>query len=640
MSSTETEVSTVSDTPPVPTSPLSSSTSVSAADTAHSQAKSLSESCERAAGIVASIISQESTPVEVPEPPPALPSLSLNATVPMPPEVVSSSAVPAFSPTSASTSTPTPASAPPVLKKSWASLLRPAAGEAGSASKSSLPTSSNVGFSIPASPPPPLVPPVRCVELIALSITLPGASSTIGWKITGHMTRAGYGYGSSRARVQAVNLSPVQNPRPRARLFTCSRAVLAPHSWPSHAPPRLLQGTPNLLTPSLLTEALSGHTSIFTLFGGQGINEIYFDELQTLFDAYRPFVEPFLASIIDEVLQPLASASQGTSFYEHGLNIISWLSGAFTQYLVAARVSGLSPAELSARFSGASGHSQGLVTAVAVFSSKDDASFLENVQKALKWLFFAGMQGQQLFPVLALEPSVVQDSIDGGEGQPTPMLSVNGLLLKDLQPHISKTNKYLPDNSQISVSLHNGPRNFIVTGPPHALYGLIANLRKIRAPNSSDQSKVEFSNQYLRDAADKVIYQDLNGEELWTAEGLQIPVYHTENGSDLRAQTGSLISSLRPCTGQKLQAYPKVQHMLSTGAGGISGIGPLTARNLDGRGVRVIVIGEKGKGDAEFYSTSSTYDASAAGALLGPHTPLLAPEPDIIASKVRAQLNV
>jgi hypothetical protein len=42
--------------------------------------------------------------------------------------------------------------------------------------------------------------------------------------------------------------------------------------------------------------------------------------------------------------------------------------------------------------------------------------------------------------------------------------------------------------------------------------------------------------------------------------------------------------------------------MLLTGAGGISGIGPLTAHNLDGHGVRVIVIGEKGKGDAEFYS--------------------------------------
>lgn len=43
-------------------------------------------------------------------------------------------------------------------------------------------------------------------------------------------------------------------------------------------------------------------------------------------------------------------------------------------------------------------------------------------------------------------------------------------------------------------------------------------------------------------------------------------------------------------------------HAVDFGAGGISGIGPLTARNLDGRGVRVIVIGEKGRGDAEFYS--------------------------------------
>jgi fatty acid synthase subunit alpha, fungi type len=332
-----------------------------------------------------------------------------------------------------------------------------------------------------------------------------------------------------------------------------------------------VEGTPKLPTPSLLAEALSGRASVFALFGGQGINEVYFDELQTLFDTYRPFVEPFLTSTVNQVLQPLALASQDTSFYEHGLDVISWLTGVtprppvtyfasvpvsfpligltqFTQYLVAARVSGLSPAELSARFSGASGHSQGLVTAIAISSSKDDTSFLENAQKALKWLFFAGLRGQQLFPVLALEPSVVQDSIEGGEGQPTPMLSVNGLLLNDLQPHISKTNKYLPDNSQINVSLHNGPRSFIVTGPPRSLYGLVTNLRKVRAPNGSDQSKVEFSkrkpvfnarflvvgvpfhSQYLQDATDKVIDEDLNGEELWTSEGLQIPVYHTEDG--------------------------------------------------------------------------------------------------------------
>ena len=136
-----------------------------------------------------------------------------------------------------------------------------------------------------------------------------------------------------------------------------------------------------------------------------------------------------------------------------------------------------------------------------------------------------------------LEPSVVQDSIDGGEDQTIPMLSVNGLLLKDLQPLISKTNKYLPDNPQTGVSLHDGPCKFTITGPPRALYRFVANLHTIRAPNSSNQSKVEFAkqkpvfsmrflvvgvpfhSQYLRDAADKVISQDLNGEKLWTAKG-------------------------------------------------------------------------------------------------------------------------
>ena len=54
------------------------------------------------------------------------------------------------------------------------------------------------------------------------------------------------------------------------------------------------------------------------------------------------------------------------------------------------------------------------------------------------------------------------------------MLSITGLSLKDLEGHIAKTNKHLPDNSKIGVSLHNGPRAFVVTGPSRALYGLAA----------------------------------------------------------------------------------------------------------------------------------------------------------------------
>jgi hypothetical protein len=143
--------------------------------------------------------------------------------------------------------------------------------------------------------------------------------------------------------------------------------------------------TRKFATPSLLAEAFSGRTSIFALFGGQGINEIYFDELQMLFDTYRPFVEPFLTSAVDEVLQPSSSASQGTSFYEHGMNVMSWLTGVAPlppiAYLASVPVSfpliGLTdPVHPilgrgsrvwsitcgAAQFSGASGDSQGLVT--------------------------------------------------------------------------------------------------------------------------------------------------------------------------------------------------------------------------------------------------------------------------------------
>lgn len=46
-------------------------------------------------------------------------------------------------------------------------------------------------------------------------------------------------------------------------------------------------------------------------------------------------------------------------------------------------------------------------------------------------------------------------------------------------------------------------------------------------------------------------------------------------------------------------------HAIDFGPGGLSGIGPLTARNLDGRGVRVVVVGDKAKGPAELYDAEN-----------------------------------
>ena len=129
------------------------------------------------------------------------------------------------------------------------------------------------------------------------------------------------------------------------------------------------------------------------------------------------------------------------------------------------------------------------------------------------------------------------------------MLSVTGLSLKDLEPHIKSANSHLPENSKMSVSLHNGPKAFVITGPPRSLYGLVTCLRKIRGASGQDQSKVPYSERspvfsvrflvvaapfhsiYMEGASEKLLQEDLDGEELWQPEDLVIPVYHTQNGS-------------------------------------------------------------------------------------------------------------
>jgi fatty acid synthase subunit beta len=122
----------------------------------------------------------------------------------------------------------------------------------------------------------------------------------------------------------------------------------------------------------------------------------------------------------------------------------------------------LPPEELRSRISGTTGHSHGIVSAVAIAALTSFESLSLNFCRAVKWLLCAGCHAQQAFPVLSLEPSNVQDSVDGGEGVSTPMLSITGLSLKDFEPAIKAENSHLPNNSKMFVSLHNSPKAFVI----------------------------------------------------------------------------------------------------------------------------------------------------------------------------------
>ncbi|THH20875.1 hypothetical protein EW146_g530, partial [Bondarzewia mesenterica] len=141
--------STAPDTP-MPGSPVSTNTSISVAG-----GKAVLKSPVLPEARIARIAEAETPATEPSSPKPAEPILAVDL-IPQP--EASTSALP--------TPAPTPASAAP--KKSWASLLRPTGGSgARTAAKTAnaLPTSSIVGFSVPASPPPSRVVPARRTEL-------------------------------------------------------------------------------------------------------------------------------------------------------------------------------------------------------------------------------------------------------------------------------------------------------------------------------------------------------------------------------------------------------------------------------------------------------------------------------------------
>ncbi|KAH0541502.1 beta subunit of fatty acid synthetase [Glutinoglossum americanum] len=388
---------------------------------------------------------------------------------------------------------------------------------------------------------------------------------------------------------------------------------------------------------ALFRAAADGNARIFAIFGGQGNIEEYFDELREVYTTYPGFIEKFIASSAD-LLQSLARDHRAEKLYPHGLNVMRWLqnkdSQPDTDYLVSAPVSlpliglvqlahyavtchvlGTTPGKVRERLSGTTGHSQGIVTAAAIAAADSWESFNKVSRTALTTLFWIGSRSQQTYPRTSLAPSVLQDSVDNGEGVPTPMLSIRDLPQSAVQEHVDATNHHLPEDRHIQISLVNSARNVVVTGPPISLYGLNLRLRKVKAPTGLDQTRIPFTERkirfvnrflpitapfhspYLAEAYGN-IEEDLTNVKI-LGKDLGIPVFGTLDGKDLREEGSKNVVPILvrmithdPVHWERATTFPNATHILDFGPGGISGLGVLTQRNKDGTGVRIILAGD------------------------------------------------
>ncbi|OCK86339.1 beta subunit of fatty acid synthase [Lepidopterella palustris CBS 459.81] len=407
---------------------------------------------------------------------------------------------------------------------------------------------------------------------------------------------------------------------------------------------------------ALFREASDENAHIYAVLGGQGNIEDYFEELREIYTTYPSFVEDFVAAAAQH-LQVLSRDPRAEKLYSKGLDVMRWLNSKDSQpdtdylvsapvslpliglvqlahYVVTCRVLGSHPGHIRDRLSGVTGHSQGVVTAAAIAESKNWESFHKASKNALTILFWIGSRSQQAFPRTSLAPTILQDSLDHGEGIPTPMLSIRDLSRKAVQDHIDATNQHLPSDRQIAISLVNSARNFVVTGPPISLYGLNLRLRKVKAPTGLDQTRIPFTDRKIRfvhrflpitapfhslylAGAMKQLDVDLKDIKI-SGDSLGIPMYDTNTGRDIREENlDNIVPRLvRMVTHdrvnwEKATEFPHATHILDFGPGGTSGLGVLTNRNKDGTGVRVILAGTLDGTNAEVGYKPEIFDRDA-----------------------------
>lgn len=379
-------------------------------------------------------------------------------------------------------------------------------------------------------------------------------------------------------------------------------------------------------------------TKIYAIFGGQGNTDDYFEELRDLYQTYSYLIEDILDFVSKTLNNLLKNSSQDMEkIFTQGLDVKHWLKYPnatpendyllsipiscpligviqLTHYALTARLLNVTPGELRSKIQGATGHSQGLVAAVSIAEADSWDAFFKSFEKAITLLFFIGVHCYLAYPKTSLPPSILQDSLENGEGVPSPMLTISNLTKEQVQEYVDKTNSHLPAEKHIVISLVNGARNLVVSGPPQSLYGLNLTLRKAKEPSGLDQSRIPYSERKLRfsnrflpvaspfhshllEPANEAIIDNLKAFNVeFSAKDLKIPVYDTFDGSDLRDNSGSIVQRITDCiirlpvnweTSTKFEAT----HILDFGPGGTSGLGVLTHRNKDGTGVRVIVAG-------------------------------------------------
>ena len=409
---------------------------------------------------------------------------------------------------------------------------------------------------------------------------------------------------------------------------------------------RVNQEEPNLKDftgSALFAAAVTGHSRLVAAFGGQGLSDDLIGELASIVAAFDPLIHDAL-NLFAKTLKGVAADEEFSAYANNGLDVLNWLSAdpsnrPDVSYVLSAPISfpligliqllnvcvllqtsGLSYEEFKGTLKFACGHSQGLAVAVVVACSNVMEEFLLNGAAVLKFLFCLGARAQQKFPFCSIDPMIISDSIENGEGVPSPMISISGLSLKQVEAQVAKVNGQLNESDYVQIALINGAHNVVCAGPIPSLHGLCLMLRRFQASPKEDQSRIpyserktDFKKSYLQMSAPfhstllkdalPLVLADVKRYGWSIVPGAQvIKVPSSRPGSNIDF-SGNLFEQLAelilvepvdwPCN--FMEHKDEFTHVLDFGPGGTSGISVVTLNTLQGTQASMVLANSLGK---------------------------------------------
>jgi malonyl CoA-acyl carrier protein transacylase len=242
-------------------------------------------------------------------------------------------------------------------------------------------------------------------------------------------------------------------------------------------------------SPEILKDAETGKVKFFLQFGGQG--GAYLKELQELikidflkgyFDAAA---ESFAQCMDDpDVKKDSWILPQGIDFKSWALNPesapgISYTSSAaislpligVTQLGHYYRLlkSGFPIDQLIRHSIGATGHSQGVVSASLFALGLEHDKNYEHTSRFIKFLFYTSFRGQQITPVENQMEELIKESKELGDRDLSPMAAVLNCQLERLEKFISQFNNEKKDNEKVYISLYNTPDSNVISAYPYSM---------------------------------------------------------------------------------------------------------------------------------------------------------------------------